>query len=68
MAFNDFALLERRTKMSNKSGRIDSTVVEDKYLRAIKYQRLKGFKPSAINESCARTTNSFRNHVSLCVF
>jgi len=37
MAFNDFALLERRTKMSNKSGRIDSTVVEDKYLRAIKY-------------------------------
>ena len=34
-------MLERRTKMSNKSGRIDSTVVEDKYLRAIKYQRLK---------------------------
>lgn len=27
--------------MSNKSGRIDSTVVEDEYLRAIKYQRLK---------------------------
>ena len=29
--------------MSHKSGRIDSTVVEDhdKYLRAIKYQRLK---------------------------
>ena len=34
-------MLERRTKMSNKSGRIDSTVVEDEYLRAIKYQRLK---------------------------
>ena len=27
--------------MSNKSGRIDSTVVEDQYLTAIKYQRLK---------------------------
>ena len=40
-AFNNVSLLERRTKMSNKSGRIDSTVVEDEYLRAIKYQRLK---------------------------
>ena len=27
--------------MSNKSGRIDSTVVEDEYLRAVKYQRVK---------------------------
>ena len=27
--------------MSNKPGRIDSKVVEDEYLRAIKYQRLK---------------------------
>ena len=37
--------------MSNKSGRIDSTVVEDEYLRAIKYQRLKVFKPGPTNES-----------------
>ena len=50
-AFNNVSLLERRTKMSNKSGRIDSTVVEDEYLRAIKYQRLKVFKPGPTNES-----------------
>ena len=54
--------------MSNKSGRIDSTVVEDEYLRAIKYQRLKVLNQALLTRVVFEQQNSFRNNVSLCVF